>query len=136
MNDITLDVSELDKLAKDLSKLDEPKRKEATAAAQRVGAQVASRAKAAAPRDRPWLATRGIHRKTWKPRDGVHVDVFTGMDERGVNVGFYVEYGTSDTPPQPFLTPQTGWAAQELERELTEIVDPFKAGTVTETGDD
>lgn len=136
MNDFSIDTSELDRLAKDLAKADEPKRKEAIAATQRIGARVAQAARAAAPRDRPWLATQGIHRKTWKPRDGVHVDVFTGMDERGVNVGFYVEYGTSDTPPQPFLSPQTGWAGQELERELAQILDPFTIGDTTETGDD
>lgn len=136
MNEIRLDTSELDRLAKDLASLEEPKRKEAVAVTQQIGAQVASRARAAAPRDRPWLATSGIHRKTWRPRDGVHVDVFTGEDERGVNVGFYAEYGTSDTAPQPFLTPQIGWAATELERELAQILDPFSRGDISETGDE
>jgi hypothetical protein len=81
------------------------------------------------------LATRGIHQKTWADRSGVHVDVFTGIDDRGVNVGLHVEYGTSDTPPQPFLTPQTVWAGPELERELAAIADPFKPATTIEVGD-
>lgn len=135
MNNFTLDTSEMSKLAQDLAKASEPKQKEARAAVQKIGRQVKSRAQAAAPRDRPWLATTGIHVKTWSTPQGVHVDIFTGMDERGVNVGFLAEYGTSDMPPQPFLTPQTGWAAGEVEAALAKIVDPFERHDTSETAD-
>jgi hypothetical protein len=136
MGDISIDTRELERLAQDLLKAEEPVRKEAIAATQRVGAQVAQRARAGAPRDRPWLATQGIHRKTWRPSDGVHVDVFTGMDERGVNVGFLVDAGTSEISPNPFLSSQAAWAGHELEEQLTKILDPFETGPTAEIGDD
>lgn len=136
MDNISVDTSDLDRLAKDLAKVGEQKRKEAIAATQRVGAQVTQRARAAAPRDRPWLATSGIHRKTWKPANGVHVDVFTGTDERGVNVGFLVDSGTSEIPPNPFLSSQAGWAGSELEQQLSKILNPFEEGSTTEEPDD
>lgn len=135
MDGFAIDASEVTRLAKELGDAAAPKQKEARAAVQGIARQVKSRAQAAAPRDRPWLATTGIHTKTWNTPQGVHVDIFTGMDERGVNVGFYAEYGTADTPPQPFLTPQAGWAAGEVEQALTRIVDPFEQGNTTELGD-
>lgn len=127
----TIDASELNDLARDLAKAgDDHVNADARKVTQGVARRVKQAAQAAAPRDRPWLATQGIHQKTWADSSGVHVDVFTGIDARGVNVGLHVEYGTSDTAPQPFLTPQTLWAGPELVRQLTAIVDPFKPSQV------
>lgn len=135
MSRVTVDTHELDLLAKDLAKAPDDKRKEAKTATQKVGRTFKARAQASAPRDRPWLATQGIHRKTWSDRTGVHVDVFTGMDERGVNVGFYVEYGTSDTPPQPFMAQNIPAAQADLEAALQRILNPFEPGDTSEVPD-
>lgn len=139
---LDLDVSELYDLARDLGKAGEAKRAESVRAVQVIAADTQRAAKAAAPRDRPWLSRSGIRRKTWAGRDGVHVDVFTtpdpdhGGDEARRNVGFYVEYGTSDTAPRPFLGPQMPGAAQRLVEELAEVLDPFRRFSTTQVPDD
>lgn len=137
-----LDVSELLDLAKELAKASDRKKAEATRVVQRAGAGVQQRARAAAPRDRPWLSTAGIRRKTWKPTDGVHVDVFTAPDPSAKgddskrNVGFYVEHGTSDMPPRPFLGPQVPTAEAQLVKELGEVLNPFDDRPIAEVPDD
>lgn len=132
-----METGELDRLAKELAKAGDEKIKEATRELQQVGRIVKTRAQLAAPRDRPWLALHGIHRKTWKPADGVHVDVFTGEDERGVNVGFYAEFGTADTAPRPFLTTQVPYAESEVVERLSRILNPFDpVGPQPEASDD
>lgn len=95
-------------------------------AAQKVGHEVKRRAQAAAPRDRPWLATDGIRMKSWRFAIGSHVDVYTTPDPEGRPVGFFVEYGTADTPPNPFLSSQMAWAADKFHEAVLAAIDPLK----------
>lgn len=96
-------------------------------AAKKIGMQVRDRAMAAAPTDRPWLSKSGVGVRSWKFKDGSHTDVFTKVDPDGRPVGFFVEYGTHDTPPVPFLSSQMGWAAdafhEEVMRQLNGVMD-------------
>lgn len=133
---VTVDVSEVVQLARDLSKAADSKQREARTATQKVARRVKSRARATVKRDTGETADKGIHMKTWTQRDGSHTDIFTAPEAREQNVGFYLEYGTSDTPPQPFLSIQASWAAEELVTELLRIVDPFVKGNTADLGDD
>lgn len=94
-------------------------------AGKKVGAQVKRKAQAAAPRDRPWLATSGIRVKSWRFAVGSHVDVYTTADSEGRPVGFFVEYGTADTPPNPFLSGQMAWAADAFHEAVLAAIDPL-----------
>lgn len=111
---IEIDLSDVESVVRAIG--DEPQRalKAARSACVEVGDRVLRGAKAAAPRDRPWLSQSGIAKRTWSDRGGVHTDVFTLADPRGRPVGFFVEYGTSEMPPQPFLGPQMVGAADDL----------------------
>lgn len=123
---VSIDLSELDDLA-ELLRLDPGK---ASAAAHKatvaVGAQVQSAAKAAAPADRPWLSTEGIRRKTWSDARSTHTDVFTIPDPEGRPTGVFVEYGTSDTPPQPFLAIQANWAESAYPTAILAGLNPLQ----------
>lgn len=142
MSTFELDTRELDQLARELGKAPEYKRQEAGRVVQQVGAETQRAAQAAAPKDRPWLSRSGIRRKTWRPTDGLHVDIFTAPDpaakgnEQKRNVGFYIEYGTSDTPPQPFLGPQVPGAQEKLVERLGDVLDPFRRFPAAEIPDD
>lgn len=77
----------------------------ATAAASTVE-KVASEARSHAPRARPWLSTSDGIRTDTSVRGGtIRAAVYSPRDPLGRNVGLHVEYGTSDTTPQPFMTP-------------------------------
>lgn len=125
---IDVDVSELSQLAQTL--LNESP-KQAMAAARKVttaqGRQVKSRAVAGAPRDRPWLAS-AIRQKTWTNPDGVAVSIFAeATDPEGRPVAFVVEYGTSRTPPQPFMGPAIDPAHNSYPPAVLAAIDPFAA---------
>lgn len=97
-----------------------------------AGLQVAERVRDAArqkaPKDRPWLSRAGIQAKAWRDGHNSHADIFTVPDPEGRPVGFFVEYGTSDTPPQPFLSPQMRWAAPAFRAAVTKALDPLDPG--------
>jgi hypothetical protein len=103
---------------------------QAAAAAHGAGADVGEKIKrgamASAPADRPWLGRAGYRKKSWRDRRGSHTDVFSVADDRGRNVGFYVEHGTTDTPPVPVLGNQLAANASEFEAEIVRRVDPIK----------
>lgn len=61
-------------------------------------------ARAAAPRDRPWLATHGI--EVAVDADRLTRELRSGLDPRGNPVALFVEYGTVKQPPRPFMLPQ------------------------------
>lgn len=126
---LDIDFSEVQKVADRIGLEPAQAVKHLRAAAVTVGRQATARAKQAAPKDRPWLATSGIRQKTWSDRNGAHTDIFTVPDPEGRPVGFFVEYGTSDTPPQPFLTPQVAWAEPELHAEVLRRIDPLGEGS-------
>lgn len=102
---VEFDLRELYVLADDLQNV-APKqmRKAVTAVTVAETKAVQARAKAAAPRDRPWLSTRGIRRKLYKNADNISGTVYTVPDPRGRPVGLFVEFGTSKMEPQPFLS--------------------------------
>lgn len=123
---IEIDVSEIEQLETDL-------RTKAVAqmrsAARKVTATelkaLQDRAKANAPRDRPWLATQGIRRKTRSDSQSVSGDVFTVSDPEGRPVGFFVEFGTSKVPPQPFMLPAVAPAQQSYPDAISRAIDPL-----------
>lgn len=122
---IDFDVSELHGLAAVLDAAPEQASKAAHQAGIAVATAVQKAAKAAAPRDRPWLATDGIRRRSWRTKGSSHSDVFTVEDERGVNVGFEVEFGNSVTPPNPFLGNQMVWAGPAFEEAVIAGIEPL-----------
>lgn len=107
---VDIDLSEVDRLAKTIGAFPEQADKVAAVAGETIGALVESRAKAQAPKGRPWLSVGGIVTRSWAAKGASHTDVLTIEDEDGVNVGFEQEYGNSTMPPQPFLTQQLAWA--------------------------
>lgn len=123
---VTIDTSELSDLAQTLIK-EAPQ--QAARAAHTVtvaqSGQVQTRARAAAPRDRPWLASQGIKRKAGKDAGGSWAIIYTIPDPRGRAVGFYVEYGTSRMAPQPFMTPAVAPAQASYPAALAAAIDPF-----------
>lgn len=125
MSKITIDLSDVEGIAELLRDAPKDALDAAHEAAKLVGRQVLTKAKAAAPRDRPWLATSGIRLKTWRDANGSHADIFTVPDDRNRPVGFFVEYGTTDTPPQPFLGPQMTWAPDEFASSIVDKLDPL-----------
>lgn len=126
---IQIDFSEVRELARKVGAEPERAVKRMRAAAITVGRKVKAKAQQDAPKDRPWLATSGIRQKTWADRGGAHTDIFTVPDPEGRPVGFFVEYGTHDTPPQPFLSTQMVWAAPEFHDEVLRRIDPLGEGT-------
>lgn len=66
--------------------------------------QAAREARAAAPRDRPWLSTTDGLRVTRSVRYGLSYSIRSGKDPDGQSVGYRVVYGTSKMPPRDFVT--------------------------------
>lgn len=134
---VDVDFSELSTLAQELI-TEAPK--QAKAAARKVttaqGRQVKSRAVAAAPKDRPWLAG-AIHQKAWNNPDSVATSVYAeGTDPEGRPVAFVVEYGTSKMPPQPFMDPAIAPAHESYPTAILAAIDPFAAPGDSGGGDE
>lgn len=129
---VVADFSELQALADTLGG-DAPE--QATAAVRKVaiaeGTAVQARAKAAAPRDRPWLASSGIRRRSGSSGDAAWSYVFTAADPEGRPSGFFVEYGTSVMPPQPFMGPAAVASEQTFPAAVLAAIDPFRAAGAT-----
>lgn len=125
---VDIDLSEVVDLARILEHAPEQAARVAHEAGIAVGAVMQAGAKAAAPRDTGDLATKGIRRRTWKSKEGSHTDVFTIPVQSGGelrNVGFFVEYGTSTTPPNPFLSSQMVAGAPAFEAAIIAGLDPL-----------
>jgi HK97 gp10 family phage protein len=125
---VDIDFSELSKLAQELI-TQTPK--QAKAAARKVttaqGRLVKSRARSAAPKDRPWLAG-AIRSKAWNNPDSVATSVYAeATDPEGRPVAFVVEYGTSKMPPQPFMEPAIAPAHESYPAAVLAAIDPFEA---------
>jgi len=103
---IDIDASEIYKLAKDL---DQAAPKQIRRAARKVVVseigKVLTHAKSDAPKDRPWLATQGLRRRTSSYPDAVLGTVYSVPDKKGRPVGFFVLFGTASTAPQDFFAP-------------------------------
>lgn len=135
---IEVDMSELSALGRQL--IEEAPR-QARNAARKVttaeGRQVKSRAQAAAPRDRGWLAQSGIRSKAWNNPGDVATSIFTVSDPEGRAVGFYQEYGTSRHPPQAFMEAGIGPAHGTYPPAVLAAIDPFaKPGPTGGGGDE
>ena len=125
---VDIDLSEVADLARILEEAPEQAANVAHQAGIAVGAVMQAGAKAAAPRDSGDLASKGIRRRTWKSKEGSHTDVFTVPVESGGklrNVGFFVEYGTSVIPPNPFLSSQMVSGAPAYEAAIVAGLDPL-----------
>ena len=125
---VDIDLSEVADLARILEEAPEQAANVAHQAGIAVGAVMQAGAKAAAPRDSGDLASKGIRRRTWKSKEGSHTDVFTVPVESGGklrNVGFFVEYGTSVIPPNPFLSSQMVAGAPAFEAAIIAGLDPL-----------
>lgn len=120
-----IDLSEVAHLAQIIAAAPEQASKVAIAAGAGVGAKVKAAAQAEAPIDRPWLSTSGIKARTWKFKQSSHTDIYTIEDDRGINVGFLQEYGTSTEPPQPYLTHQLDWAGPAYEEAIVAGLEPL-----------
>lgn len=86
---------------------------------------IQAKAKADAPRDRPWLATQGIRRRTKTYGDAIVGTVFTVVDPRRRPVGFFVLYGTASTPPVDFMTPAFMASEGTYGPKILAALDPF-----------
>jgi len=95
----------------------------AAKATQAQGEIVAQQARGSAPRDRPWLANSGIRVSSGSASDAAWSYVFTTTDPEGRPSGFFVEYGTSVMPPQPFLTPAAATASASFPAALTAALE-------------
>lgn len=122
---MNIDLSEVDGLAEALLKAPDQARTVAEEEVTEAGKRVQSNAKAAAPRDRPWLANN-IRRRTWKQADGIHSDVFVGPDPEGRPVAVVVEYGTTKMAPQPFLTPTADVEGEVMLQKILRRVGVFE----------
>jgi HK97 gp10 family phage protein len=135
---VDVDMSELADLGKTLGESAAQAMTAVHSATLAEGKQVHARAKAGAPRDRPWLVT-GIRRKTRREANGSSVNVYTIPDPRGRTVAFYVEYGTATTAPQPFMQPAVAPALETYPAAIAKVVDPFggkSTGAASDSGDE
>lgn len=112
---VSFDVSQVEALADDLGAAPVKVEKVSSAKMTEIAAQLRDDAKAAAPVD------------TGDLRDSIEVQ--GGRDYRIVRAtarhAFFVEFGTSDTPPQPYLWPQVPRAAEAMTEAFAELGDPF-----------
>lgn len=86
-----------------------------------------ARARQAAPRRRPWLAVEGIAHDTRLTARRVFTrpdpSKKSAKEPNGADIGFHVEFGTSDTPPQPFLLPAFEAEEQPFIDDLRHILE-------------
>lgn len=124
---IEVDMSELSDLAQTLLQ-ESPKQAMVAARSVTVAETRAmkSRARAAAPRETGWLASKGIRMKTFTNRDGVAGNVFTVPNPEGRDVGFYQEYGTSRNPPRGFMAAAVAPAGESYPAAVLAAIEPFE----------
>lgn len=108
---VDFDTSELDGLATDLAAAGPKATIVSSAAMSAIAAQMRDDARSAAPVN------------TGELRDSIRVR--GGADYRIVEAtarhAFFVEFGTSDTSPQPYLWPQAGRASERMAEALSAI---------------
>lgn len=112
---VQIDMSELDALASTLAEVAPKVRRVSSEEMTRAAAQLRDDAKADAPVDAGEL------------RDSIHVRGGDGYRDviADAEHAWFVEFGTSDTPPQPYLWPQVPAAAERLADALGYLADPF-----------
>lgn len=108
---VQFDSDDLRKWSKDLAAAPKRLTEDVSKLLDKHAGNAARAARAAAPKDRPWLSTEeGI--QVTRPEELVR-RVVSGLDSDGQSVGYRVEYGTSVMAARPFLMP-----AMRREREL------------------
>lgn len=112
--DVEFDMSEVDALATELAQSGPKAEIVSSAAMTKIAAKVRSDAKAAAPVDSGTL------------RDSIQIQGGRGyrIIRATAPYAFYVEFGTSDTAPQPFMWPQVPAASRALAEAMGHI-GPF-----------
>lgn len=134
---IDIDVSEILDLADDLENIAPKQMKNAVRSViSPETAQVRDRARAGAPKDRPWLGTAKAIRKSMRTYpDAIVGSVYSGPDPRGRPVAVFVVYGTSRMPPQDFITPAMA-AAEGFPGKVLAALEPFSGSAGPNVGDD
>lgn len=122
---VEFDVGEVEGISRLILASPKQASKAAATAGKVIGAEVKKRAQQDAPTDRPWLSKHGVRVRTWRFADSSHTDVYTTTDDEGRPVGFFVEYGTNDIPPNPFLSKQMAWAADAYHEAVVAGIEPL-----------
>lgn len=118
-----IDASEVAAFARDLTAIAPATLAHANVAVRREANRVAREARAAAPKDRPWLSTaEGIRVRFAMTGGTAFAQIESPLDPDKQSVGYRVEYGTSVMAPQPFLTPAFQAAKARLISDLVKHV--------------
>lgn len=130
MSAFDLDVSEILKLANDLENVAP---KQMLAAAKKVTVKetkaLHDRAKSAAPRDRPWLATQGLKRSVKRYPDAVVGTVYGVSDPRGRPVAFFAIYGSATAAPDDFLAEAAAPSRNSYPDAVLDAMDPLSGSS-------
>lgn len=115
MSDVSVDTSELTTLANELAAAAPKAERVSSTKLSEIAQQMRDDAVARAPEDTGDLKAS--------------IYLRGGKDYRMVGselrYAFFVEFGTSDTAPQPYLWPAARTAEESLFRELEKLGDPF-----------
>lgn len=136
-----IDMREVMKLADDLETIAPKQMLNAVRKTTRAElAQVKSRARAGAPKDRPWLSRGGLRRSMRTYSDAVVGTVYSPPDPEGRPVAVFVVYGTSKMPPQDFITPAITPAEASYPTAVLAAIEPLATSAgpdePAEEGDD
>lgn len=112
---VEFDLSEVTRLAADLAAAPAKVTRVSSQKMTEIAAELRDAARASAPVD------------TGELRASIQVQ--GGQDYRIVRAtarhAFFVEFGTGDTAPQPFLWPHVGRTAEQMSEAFAELGDPF-----------
>jgi HK97 gp10 family phage protein len=134
---IDIDVTELLDLAGDLENIAPKQMRNAMRAVTKAEtAQVLSRARAGAPKDRPWLAGPGLRKSMRTYGDAVVGSVYSPPDPEGRPVAVFVVYGTSKMAPQDFITPAMSPSEATYPPAILAAIEPLATSAGPEVGDE
>lgn len=133
-----IDMTEILNLADDLENVAPKQMKNAVRKVTRTEtSQMLSRARAGAPKDRPWLSTaKGIRKSMRTYPDAIVGSVYSPPDPEGRPVAVFVVYGTSKMPPQDFLTPAISPAESTYPAAVLAAIEPLASSAGPDVGDD
>jgi len=115
MSDVSFDMSEVADLAAELAAVPARVVRLSSSTMTRIAGKLRDEAKAAAPVD------------TGELRDSIEIQGGEGYRIVRATAGhaYYVEFGTGDTAPQPYLWPAAGRAGVAMSEAFEQISDPF-----------
>lgn len=115
-----MDTREVALLAMKLKAAGATLRPQLNKALKREVEQAAMEARAAAPKDRPWLGTeQGLQVVQKFP---LSWSIISPRDPRGQSVGYRVVYGTSKMPPNDFISGPLGRAGDRFNRKAVALM--------------